>query len=252
MPGGISVSTGGSALETAVREAAGAPIRTAWLPDPAQLELLRAADGKLPAAAIHQVRTRGRPRGARNKRQKKIADYYVARYGDPLDAIGQLANTPLKQLVEVLREADNADEREARLLALVERIEEDVSAFVLKGQASPAQMRQMVQVVDRLADIAKVLRATPGKLALDALIVQLTAHKTALEYVHGKQPVSIEHSGKVDLVAFLPEVLAAHGIDPTELHNAIAERGLEAFDAEAMRLLPPIDAEFDEVGEDGE
>jgi hypothetical protein len=253
MPGGLRMSTAASSLEKAASEAAGAPIRTAWLPDPAQLELMRGADGKLPDGAIHQVRTAGRPRGARNKRNKKIADFYVARFGDPLVAIGQLANTPLRQLVEVLREADNAAEREEMLIGLVRTIEADVAEMCGRGNLNAGQMRQLVQVVDKLADVAKVLRATPGKLALDALIVQMSAHKTALEYVHGKQPVSVEHSGKVDLVAFVPEVLRDHGIDADELQRRIASEGLEAFDTDSMTLLPPPeDGEFEDVEEEDE
>jgi hypothetical protein len=237
----MSVSTADSALLQSIEEAAGAPVRLGMLPDPAQLELLRGADGRLPEGAIHQVRTRGRPRGARNKRQKKIADYFVAKYGDPLDVLGQLINTPLKQLVEVLRDADDASEREARLAALVETVEGEVLAVCGRGQLNAGQMRELVALVDKLGDVAKVLRATPGKLALDALIVQLNATYRSLEYVHGKQPVSIEVTGKADLVVFAPEILKAHGIDAGELQAAIAERGLEAFDMDEMRLLPPIE-----------
>jgi hypothetical protein len=248
----MGVSTAGSALERAAEEAAGAPIRTAMLPDASQLELLRGEDGRIAPAAIHQVRTRGRPRGARNKRQKKVADYFVAKYGDPLDVLGQVMTTPLKQLVEVLREADNAHEREERLARLVETIEQEVGAMCAGGSLNAGQMRQLVGVVDKLADVAKVLRATPGKLALDALALQIQTTRAALEYVHGKQPVSIEVTGKADLVVFAPEILRQHGIDAGDLQHAIATRGLEAFDAESMRILPPEDAEFSEIGEDGE
>lgn len=249
MPGGMGVSTGDRGLVKSIEEAAGAPIRLGWLPDAEQLELLRAADGSLSRGAIHQVRTRGRPRGARNKRQKKIADYYVAKYGDPLDAIGQLANTPLRQLVEVLMEADGGAEREERLFAMVEEAISHIKSLRKVDGANVVEVAgALSDAIEKLANAAKAINGKPGKLALDALIVQMTAHKTALEYVHGKQSVSIEVTGKADLVVFAPELLRQHGVDPGELQAAIAERGLEAFDTEEMRLLPPIeDGEFSEA-----
>jgi hypothetical protein len=249
MPGGMGVSTGPSALEQAAREAAGAPIRTAMLPEPAQLEMLRSGDGKLDHGAIHQARGRGRPAGARNKRQKKIADYFVQRYGDPLDVLGGVMTTPLKQLVEIVREADDAHEREDRLVKLAETIEAEVEKMVGKASLTIKEIQRLNTLVDRLGDIAKVLRATPGKLALDVLSVQIQVTRAALEYVHGKQPISLDVGGKVDLVVFAPEILKQHGIDAGELQSAIAERGLEAFDPENMRLLPPEDADYEEVGE---
>lgn len=237
-----------TSLEQAVTEAA--PVRLSFLPDPAQLELLRAADGTLSRSAIHQVRTRGRPRGARNKRSKKIADYYVGRYGDPLDAIGQLANTPLRQLVEVLIEADGSAEREERLFELVEQGISHIKGLKRLDGDTTESAAMLSDAIEKLADAAKAISGKPGKLALDALAVQLTAHRTALEYVHGKQPVSVEITGKADLVVFAPELMKQHGIDASQLQDAIRERGLEAFDADEMRLLPPAEeADFEEVGE---
>ena len=71
-----------SSLESAVVEAAGMRPGTSMLPDPVQLEAFRGEDGKLTQQAIHVARGRGRPKNARNKRTKKIADYFVQRYGD--------------------------------------------------------------------------------------------------------------------------------------------------------------------------
>jgi hypothetical protein len=67
--------------------------------------------------------------------------------------------------------------------------------------------------------------------------------------VHGKQPISVDITGKADLVIFAPELLREHGIDPDALQTAIQERGLEAFDADSMRLLeaPIEDGEFSET-----
>ncbi len=248
MPGGGRVSSAGSSLESAITESAGAPIRMSMLPDPEQLELMRGKDGNLPAGAVHQVRTRGRPKGARNKRQKKIADYFVQRYGDPLDVLGQIMTTPLKQLVDVLMEADGGAEREARLLEMVNEAIKHIKDLKRLGGDSKESAEALSDAIESLASAAKTINGKPGRLALDTLIVQLSATKTALEYVHGKQPVSIEVAGKADLVIFAPEILKQHGIDPAQLQDAIAKRGLEAFDADEMRLLPePEDAEFEDA-----
>jgi hypothetical protein len=50
-------------------------------------------------------------------------------------------------------------------------------------------------------------------------------------------------------VVFAPELLRAHGIDPAALQQAVAERGLEAFDPEGMKI---VEADFTEVGPDDE
>jgi hypothetical protein len=229
-----------------------AALGTSSLPCPQQLELMRTADGSLPVGAIHMARKAGRPKNARNKRSKKIADYYVQRYGDPLDAIGQMANTPLRQLIEVLMEADGSAEREARLLSAVDEAVDHIKSLrMIPGDAKDklALAEDLADAIDKLTLAATRISGKPGKLALDALALQFHAHKEALLYVHGKQPISVDLVGKADLVIFAPELLKEHGIDPVALQAAIEERGLEAFDADSMRLLePPIeDGEFSET-----
>lgn len=238
-------------LAATIAEAAGAPIGTSMLPDPVQLEAFRAPDGKLSASSINVARGRGRPAGARNKRQKKIADYFVQRYGDPLDVLGQIMTTPTKQLVEVLMEADGSAEREARLFAMVEEAITHIKSLKRLGGDTKESAEELSDAIEKLANAAKSISGRPGKLALDTLIVQLGAAKTALEYVHGKQPISIDVTGKADLVIFAPEIMRQNGVDPIALHKAISERGLEAFDSETMQIAPPKDGEFEPV-DDGE
>jgi hypothetical protein len=72
----------------------------------------------------------------------------------------------------------------------------------------------LADAIDKLALAASRISGKPGKLALDALALQMQAHVKALEYVHGKQPISVDIAGKVDLVIFAPELLKQHGIDP--------------------------------------
>jgi hypothetical protein len=215
--------------------------------------MLRNPDGSMPAGAINRVRGAGRPKGAGNKRSKKIADYYVQRFGDPLEAIGQLANTPLRQLIEVLLEADGSAEREARLLEGVDQAVEHIKSLQRVGGKEMAD--ELADAIDKLASAAARISGKPGKLALDALVLQFQAHRAATEYVHGKQPISVEHVNKTDLVVFAPEILKEHGIDATALQHAIATRGLEAFDAESMRIVPSSeieDAEFTEAPDESE
>lgn len=80
------------------------------LPDAVQLSMLRGEDGKaVDANAIRMARGRGRPKEALNKRSKKIAQYIVTKYGDPLDALGNLATMPLADLLAVMREAQGGE-----------------------------------------------------------------------------------------------------------------------------------------------
>lgn len=230
-----------------------APLGVSFLPDPHQLELLRREDGTLPEGAIHIVRGRGRPPGARNKRSKRIADYYVQRYGDPLDALGQLANTPLRQLIEVLMEADGSAEREARLLEGVDQAVEHIKSLrTMNGSAGDKAeiAEKLTDAIDKLAYAASRISGKPGKLALDALALQMQAHKEAAQYVHGKQPISVDLRKSADVVLVAPEMLKAHNIDPQALADAIATRGLEAFDPDNLRLIE--DGEFSETEEASE
>jgi hypothetical protein len=228
------------------------PSRLGILPDAYQLEMLRDADGKLDRHNIHLVRGRGRPKGSTNKRTKKVADYFVAKYGDPIDVLGQLTTMPLKTLVDVLMEADGGAEHRDRLTEMVEEAVDHIKLLRdIKGDAKDKRemAAQLEDAIEKLARAAQAINGKPGKLALDALALQLSAGFKALEYVHGKQPISIDVQGKADLVIFAPEILRQHGIDPAELQSAIDARGLEAIDPETLRLSAPEDAEFSEVGE---
>lgn len=238
-------------VPAAIERQAPAPLGTSFLPCPAQLELLRdPKTGELPANAIALVRGRGRPKGALNKRSKKIADYYVQRYGDPLDAIGQLANTPLRQVVELLMEADGSAEREARLL---EGVDEAITHIKLLAAVpgDPKDKREMAEkladAIDKLALAASRISGKPGKLALDALALIMQAHVKAAEYVHSKQPIAIDNIRRADVVIVAPELLKENGIDPAELAQAIASGGLEGIGVEDLQFGSPEDGEFSEV-----
>jgi hypothetical protein len=233
------------------------PFGVRSLPDAEQLELLRGADGVIPRASIAQVRRAGRPKGAKNVRSKKIADFYVGRFGDPLVALGELANTPLRQLIEVLIEAEGGEEREERLLAAVDEAVDAIKSLRTLGgggdQAHRSDMAdKLADAIDKLAAAAARLDAgKPGKLALDALALQIAAHKTALEYVHGKQPIAIDLRKQADVVIVASEILKEYDIDADQLAAHIAANGLEGLDPETLRIGGPVDAEFTEVEPEG-
>lgn len=245
-----------SSAAGAVNAVASQPTRLSALPDAAQLELLRDGDGNLARHNIHLVRGRGRPPGAKNRRTKKVADYFCAKYGDPIDVLGQLTTMPLKTLVDVLMEADGGAEHRDRLTEMVEEAVACIKAlhnrnFAGDVNTSRELAEELSDAIEKLARAAQAINGKPGKLSLDALSLQISAAVKALEYVHGKQPISIEVAGKADLVIFAPEILRQHGVDAGELEQAIATRGLEAFDVESMRLIEHVeDAEFTDAVDD--
>jgi hypothetical protein len=214
---------------------------------PAQLEMLRRPDGTLPAGAIQIARGRGRPPGAKNKRSKRIADYYVQRYGDPLDALGQLANTPLRQLIEVLMEADGSAEREARLL---EGVDQAVDAYecsaAIPGRRTSAKwprssptrstswpMRRAGSAGSRASSRSTRWRCSCRRTRGGDLRPRQAADQRRPAQVRRRR------AGRAG------DAQGAHGIDPQALADAIATRGLEAFDPDSLRLIE--DGEFSEA-----
>ncbi len=107
-----------------------------FLPDPDQLDLLRdPKTGKLPNDALRQIRMRkgpGRPSGARNKANQKVANWFITKYGHPLAALGEIIITPEDILYEQMvliqgGEAKNKritgrDAKEFRLKAILEAL----------------------------------------------------------------------------------------------------------------------------------
>jgi hypothetical protein len=223
---------------------------TSMLPDAAQLELLRDANGNLSRQSIHLARGRGRPKGALNKRSKKVADYFVAKYGDPLDVMGQIMTMPTKQLVEILLEADGGQERAERLEAMVVEAIDCIKALrpaiqIAGGEVGRELADSIADAIEKLAKAAQAISGKPGKLALDALALQLQTTFRATEYVHGKQPIAVDLRKSADVVVVAPELLKEHNIDAQQLADGIATRGLAALDLDSMRFVE--DAEFTEA-----
>lgn len=112
------MSTGPSSLLGAMEEAAGGKAgeklaEHGYVPANDQFDMLRDPQGKLPDNAFQQIRQlnrgRGRPPGARNKRSDDVARYFIHKYGDPLDALGEIINTDVDVLYEQMRLAQGGE-----------------------------------------------------------------------------------------------------------------------------------------------
>lgn len=241
-------------MERAFRDVAGSDAMVGAAASPEQLDLLRdATTGKLPANVFRIMREEerrvGRPKGAGNKRNEKLAKLICAKHGDPVQFMASVYSRPLDQIVELLRIADNSDEREQLLEGLVEQFQAQIAAIAASAPGVAA-LKRLDSIADRLIDIARVLQYKPGDLAVKALSLQVQAAKEVATYVHGKQPVTVDVRNKKDMVLIVPGLNAPIGMDPTALENEIRERGLDALDYENMTFLPRSETEegeFEEV-----
>lgn len=204
------MSTDRSSLMGALQDAAGDNVSSfGFMPDVEQLDLLRDPKGKLPPDALRRLRVqrsgRGRPEGARNKRNEQVAKWFIAKYGDPLDALGEIMNTPVDVLYEQMVLAQGGE--------------------------------------------GKAKRVT-GR---DAMDLKVQAIKEALPYIHGKQPLSVNLTGKADAVIFIPGLNAPAGFSSDQLTKAVEALGVEAIEKNGIRLADGrlIDAEWSDVDEEG-
>ncbi len=206
------MSSAASSLMGSMQDVAGEKPGTSafrFFTEAEQLDLLRDKDGKLPADALRQVRRaqgRGRPEGARNKRNEKIAKWFIERFGDPLSALGEIMNSPLDVLYEQMVLAQGGE---------------------FKGK----------RVTGR-----------------DAMDLKMSAIREALPYIHGKQPIAIDVTGKADAVIFIPGLNAPAGFTSDQLTDAVETLGVQAIETNGIRLadgrlLQPEDSEFEDVAE---
>lgn len=172
-----------------------------------QLDMLRDDKGRLPPDALRIVRQRtgpGRRPGSRNKANAQVAKWFIQKYGDPLDVLGELMMMPPDVLYEQMVLAQGGEAKNKRITG------RDV--FDLK------------------------MRATVD----------------ALPYIHGKQPLAVNVTGKADLVMFIPGVNAPEGFTKDQLEGAVERMGIDAIDPSGIRLADGrlIDAaEWTEIGD---
>lgn len=81
------------------------------MPGAEQLELLRDKDGNLPKNVFQITRGRGRPLGARNKRDQDLSAYIVHKYGDPIDAIGNVMTMDWQTLRDLWVQAQRSEDK---------------------------------------------------------------------------------------------------------------------------------------------
>ncbi|HEX5213277.1 MAG TPA: hypothetical protein VFW22_16250 [Pseudolabrys sp.] len=230
--------------------------------DPVQLDLLRdPTTGRLPTDVFRRVRAgevarRGRPPGARNKRNAKLAQLIAQQHGDPVMFLASVYAMPLDQLVEMMQNADGSAAREERLLDLVEQAAgfmTNMNSQVRIGIVNPKTLQKLADTVERVVNAAAVLRSKPGELAAKAFAAQVVAAKEVAPYMHGKQPLTVDVTGKADMVLLIPGLNAPAGVDAKVLQAAVEQHGIDAIDFENMQLIehaPQPDAELQEDEED--
>ena len=80
----------------------------------------------------------------------------------------------------------------------------------------------------------------------DAMEFRKGAILDALPYVHGKQPISVDISGKADAVIFIPGLNAPAGFSAEQLTQAVETLGIAAIEQNGIRLA---DGQLIEDGE---
>ncbi len=117
------MSSAADGLMGAVTDRAG-PVRApeTMFPPVEQLDMLQT--GSHPLTGLEQMRElrrrheRGRPPGSRNKRNQKLADYMVAKYGDPLAVMGEIYSMPLDALMTMMIALQGCDDKHKPLRAV--------------------------------------------------------------------------------------------------------------------------------------
>lgn len=183
------------------------PRQSSFLPNGDQLALAFAEQGRLDGGAVAAVRGRGRPKGSQNRRQQDIAAYIVQRYGDPLDAMGNIMATPLETLVAVLRAADNPDRVDEleRLEALVSRVAENMTA----KDRDKIYSRLMRYMSARPIDAMEVANWWKS------IVADLTT------YVHGRKPQQVDFTVRPAAQIYMPGVNVPSGTSAAQVDQAM-------------------------------
>lgn len=117
------MSSAPSGLAGTLTDKAG-PIRApeSMFPPVDQLDLLAsgfgAPNGLDQLTTLRRRHERGRPPGARNKRNQKLSDYMISRYGDPLSVMGEIYSMPLDALMRLMIALQGGDAKHKPLRAV--------------------------------------------------------------------------------------------------------------------------------------
>lgn len=274
------MSSNPSSLEAAARDAIGGEREAGALfgdrTDAQQLDMLRDADGKLPATvfrlqreAPEQHRKPGRPAGSRNKRNDDLAKLLAHKgYPDPVEFMASVYAMPIDQLCELLLIADGTIERRQKLDELLDGLSTRIRELLRESRSAGGET---LQSIDRLAEACEALekaaqtsQGKPGDLAIKALNVQLAAAKATAEYWHSKKPVKAEVDLKTDGVLVMPGAPQGSSFDALDDVTRAAGEGLakllkagriETQDIAGLKLidgqLAYEDAEFVDVEDCG-
>lgn len=181
------MSSGGSSLLGALQDA----VQSEFFASAEELDALADEKGRLPKDALRQIRQqrgRGRPPGARNQRNAKLAKLFVQKYGDPIDVLGEIMTMPTDILYQQMILAQGGESKNKRVT---------------------------------------------GK---DAFDMRMAAAKEILPYIHGKQPIAVEVTGKADAVLFIPGLNAPANFSREQLTTAAEKLGAAAIEANGIRL----------------
>lgn len=183
------MSTGPSALMAALVDEAGEEPGGRFFVNAQQLDMLRDDKGRLQPNALRVARSGpGRRPGSANKANKQIAKWFIGKYGDPLDVLGEIMVMPLDVLYEQMVLAQGGEQKTKRLT---------------------------------------------GK---DAFDLKMRAVNEALPYIHGKQPLNVNVTGKADAVLFIPGINAPEGFGREDLEAAVQRLGPDAISVEGIHL----------------
>lgn len=186
-----------AAVEEAVEEQAIGDGMMGGATSAQQLDMLRDEEtGSLPDDVFSIVRNRGRPPGARNKRNEKIAKMIVQAHGDPLMELASIGFMPLDQLTELQAIAAGLGGTERRLTKLLDQLNERLDAKDLgedQRESLDTMAANCFRTISRIA-------ARKADFAKHAMTVKKDALVQTAPYVHGKQPIEINHNGRPDLI----------------------------------------------------
>jgi hypothetical protein len=207
-----------------------------------QLDMLRDPEtGRLPANTFQQMRARGRgrPAGSRNKASKKIAQMIVQTHGDPVMELASIGFMPLDQMVELLLVATGNSKVEERLTAMADALTAKITA--LPAYATKEQRESLQELAEKVFDSLRRYALKPGDLAEKAMKIKKDALKEVGPYVHGKQPIAIDVTGKPDVILNIPGLTdAAHLAQYVE--GDLTDSDLENLEFATFRPVDEDDA----------
>lgn len=194
-------------------DSAGASARAAVTPA-GQVDLFEAANDArmpLPEPAGASGPKGGRPKGAQNVRTRVVADYYLNRYGDPLEAMLRLGMRPVGDLVRELQAV--AAETGVRLVGKNQSLKDLLGVQMHALEAALPYLRQRmplavdVETVRRdvliIGDVSARQRDRMGALGID-----LDAVRAPVEQNQG---VSVIEGDAFPVVSFPDD---GQGVDP--------------------------------------